>query len=109
MKDSESSSTVVALPTRIKVSPIRLGNIWYTASEMIRNVAHTERKPGDAPYVLMLDANGSVHALLPDDPNYASSVGADGFVSTFDATTPVDQLAASLRAAVVRQGAQESA
>lgn len=109
MKDTERSNTVIPLPTRLNVTRIRLGNIWLTASELVRTMAHAERSVSDAPYVLMLDSQGDVHALQSGDADYATSVGADGFVCTLDATTQVDQLAASLRAAALRQGAQEIA
>lgn len=103
------SSTVVPLPTRVRTSPIRLGNIYFLASELLRTMGHAERRPADAPYVLTLDTTGNVHALLPDNPAYASSVGLAEFVCTFDSTTSVEQLAASLRAAVLRLGMQEIA
>lgn len=110
MKDTESSSpTVVSLPARPSVAPIQLGNIWYAASTLVQTVAHAQRGVGDAPYVLMLSVEGNVHALLPSDPGYAAGIGADNFICTLDEATPIDQLAASLRAAVIRLGAQESA
>lgn len=109
MKDNDRSSTVIALPTPLNINRIRFGNIWLVASELVRTMGQTQRSADEAPYVLVLDAQGDVYALQAGDPDYASSVLAEGFICTLDATTQVDQLAASLRAAVLRLGAKESA
>lgn len=109
MKDTEHSNTVIPLPTPLNGTRIRFGNIWLVASELVRTMGHTQRSAGEAPYVLVLDSRGDVYGLQSGDPDYASSVCAEGFICTLDATTQVDQLAASLRAAVRRLGAQEIA
>ncbi|MGO1073598.1 hypothetical protein [Lysobacter sp. CA199] len=109
MKDTEGSSTVIPLPTPLNVTRIRLGNIWLVAAELVRRVGHTQRSAGEAPYVLVLDSLGDVHAVQSGDPDYASSVCADGFICTLDATTPIGEVAAGLRAAIRRLGAQEIA
>ena len=109
MKDTERSGTVIALPTPLNGTRIRLGNIWLFASDLVRTMGQTQYSADEAPYVLMLDSLGEVYALQSGDPDYASSICTDGFICTLDATTQVEQLAASLRTAARRLGAQEIA
>lgn len=109
MQDTESSSeTVPRRPERLTAAPVRLFNVWSVAGLRLHMAAGEERDPLDPPYVLVIDGAGDVDAWPADHPEAGALINSPSFVCTLDASTPIDRIAAALKAAMLRLE-QESA
>lgn len=80
---------------------LNLGNCWLIAATIAHEIMSAEHQVIGAPFVVSIDAEGTVTAVGPGHPDYAARVARPGMVCTADAVMPVERLAGRIRDAAM--------